>query len=729
MSAVAAHAYILGRLWPMTMPAVSTAPLPVGDPPTLDALSTSPGGAALGRALPGPLVWRLVAVAVLALALGAGGVGWWMARAATQQTMLRLQERQNDEVEGFARLLSSKVEQSQKMLRSVADNITPDMLDLPASLEWQLQQGLAAAQFFDTLMVARSDGLARVQLQQGRFVRSPVLDAQWRSVLERTLAEGKPQVAEWLTGGEDGARIVLTMPLLREGGSLLGVVAGTLRLQSQGLLPASLALPQRPETRLLVFARDGTILAHSNPVRVLGQVRDEPGLADALAPSGSPWADGLAGGLAEGLSSGGGTTRMLPHAMVSLAAMPLTQWTVARVSDTAFLLSPVQGVLRSAWGQALAGLAMLALLMAAWLLWLAHPLARLRQQARHLLQAQAALPRWPRQRGEMADLAAVFEGLVAAQAQQARQGQTLRAQWQALLAQVPAAVAVTRGGQIEAVGRHMALMLGYTPQELQGRDVPLLYTPLLRSSLSALEGPLCDGPAQVEQTLCLRRKDGSAVWVQAQGRPVREGEPALGMFWSMQELTAQRYDRNAVHWADTHDVLTGLDNRPGLELRLRAWAESALQPDAAGPGAGEPATAVLLFLDLDHFTFVNDGMGHAAGDAVLCDVARLLQRMVRGAGWVARLGGDEFAVLLPACSEAHAGTVAEQLRHAVQALEPTVQGRTWTLGMSVGMVVLAPGDLDVGAALHAADMACYDAKRAGRNCVRSRSVGRSTALT
>lgn len=137
---------------------------------------------------------------------------------------------------------------------------------------------------------------------------------------------------------------------------------------------------------------------------------------------------------------------------------------------------------------------------------------------------------------------------------------------------------------------------------------------------------------------------------------------------------------------------------------------------------------MVLFLDLDHFTVINDVAGHDAGDDVLRHVARVLEAQVRQAGWAARLGGDEFAVVLPGCTAGHGLAVAEQLRVAVQAWEPVYQGRSFTLGVSIGMVVLEEGLHDVASVLHAADMACYDAKRAGRNRVVRRAVQRPALL-
>ncbi|MCB1989537.1 MAG: cache domain-containing protein, partial [Burkholderiaceae bacterium] len=229
--------------------------------------------------MPGALALRLVVLAALAIALSGAVSGWLVARASGQEAVQRMVDQQTDEVEVFARLLASKIEQSQKVLRTVASGITPEMLELPASLEWLLQQGLPAVQFFDAMLVARQDGELRVNLQNGRFEKTSTLESSARDALRRTLVDGKPMVAELVASRSSDARIMFTMPLHRDDGTVLGVVAGMLRLQSQGLLPVSMAVPQRADTRLVVFTREGTILSHSDPARVMGQVRDEPGLA------------------------------------------------------------------------------------------------------------------------------------------------------------------------------------------------------------------------------------------------------------------------------------------------------------------------------------------------------------------------------------------------------------------------------------------------------------------
>ena len=696
-------------------------------PPT-DAAAAVADGAAHSWSWPGSLALRLVVLATLVVVLSGAVAGWLVAQASGQDAVRRMVDQQNDEVEVFARLLSSKIEQSQKVLRTVASGITPDMLDLPATLEWLLQQGLPAVQFFDSMLVVRHDGELRVNLDNGRFEKAAQLSPSARDALRRTLVDGKPMVVDLVADRSSDARIMFTMPLHREDGSVLGVLAGVLRLQSQGVLPVSMALPPRPDTRLLVFTRDGTILSHSDPARVMGRVGDEPGLAQVF----SQW-------LAQDSPvMGPAATQVLPGHVVSMAGMPLPQWMVARVSDSQAVLAPLQGAQRQAWGQVAGATALLVAVLAVLLLWLLQPLARLRDRAQHQLAPEgrgryAAMP-WPRASGEVGDLVQVFEGLQGQQAQQQQRHLSLEGQLQAILSSASVGIVISRGARLEALGRQACQMLGYQPEELQGQPTGMI----------CAAGADCDAlGARVQSAfaaqgvfdgdLCLRRKDGSPVWARVQGRAVNPAEPKTGTVWILEEMTAAHEERRQDAWVLSHDPLTQLDNRQGFEQRLRHLLHGLGQATDSAPapldGQGEAIPGVVLFLDLDHFTVINDVAGHDAGDDVLRHVARVLEAQVRQAGWAARLGGDEFAVVLPGCTAGHGLAVAEQLRAAVQAWEPVYHGRSFTLGVSIGMVVLDEGLHDVAGVLHAADMACYDAKRAGRNQVVRRAVQRAVAQT
>jgi len=125
----------------------------------------------------------------------------------------------------------------------------------------------------------------------------------------------------------------------------------------------------------------------------------------------------------------------------------------------------------------------------------------------------------------------------------------------------------------------------------------------------------------------------------------------------------------------------------------------------------------MLYLDLDQFKIVNDSCGHAAGDELLRQVAALLKNRLRASDSLGRLGGDEFGVLLDNCPPEHALKIAEQLRQAVIDYRFSSAQRSFTIGVSIGLVNLDEAFPDLTAVLNAADSACYVAKENGRNRV------------
>lgn len=678
--------------------------------------------------VPGTLVLRLVLVAVLAVMVSGVVSAWVVTRASGQEAMRRVVSQQTDEVEVVARLLASKIEQSQKVLRTVAAGITPGMLDSPSTLEWLLQQGLPAVQFFDAMQVARDNGELRLNLRAGRLQKASELDPAERDALRRTLVDGKPLVSELIAGRTSEARVMFTMPLHREDGTVLGVVAGALRLQSQGLLPPSMTLPAREDSRLIVFTRDGTILAHSDPTRIMGQVRDEPGLAPVYAQWQSQAQPVV----------GRGITHVQPDHVVSMAGMPLPQWIVARVSSSQALLEPLQGAQREAWWLAAASMALCMVVVAALMGWIAQPLAQLTHSARRMAQVPAAVgpdaphedTPWPRAQGEVGALVRVFQGLLRQARQQQSHMATLSGQFQAILDNAPVGIVISRQGVLDVVGRQACVMLGYAPGELVGRPARVLYTTDADyRRLGERVQTEFAAHGTFDGDVCFTRKDGTPVWARVQGRGVQPGELAGGTVWILEDITAAREAQVQQAWERSHDALTQLYNRAAFDERLGLLlAERSARPREALAAGQEPyGDGVVLFMDLDHFTVVNDIAGHDAGDDVLRHVARLLESQVRQIGWAARLGGDEFAVVLPGCALARGQAVAEQLRISVQSWEPSYQGRSFTLGVSIGLVVLDASLQDVPSVLYAADMACYDAKRAGRNRVETRHAREATA--
>ena len=128
-------------------------------------------------------------------------------------------------------------------------------------------------------------------------------------------------------------------------------------------------------------------------------------------------------------------------------------------------------------------------------------------------------------------------------------------------------------------------------------------------------------------------------------------------------------------------------------------------------------------VDADHFKAVNDRYGHAAGDATLRALADRLRERLRTEDVAGRFGGEEFVIGLPDADPEGAAAVAEAVRAAVAARPLTIAGRELTLTVSVGWATWE--DDDLGQLLARADGALYEAKAAGRDCVRPRADIRS----
>ena len=128
----------------------------------------------------------------------------------------------------------------------------------------------------------------------------------------------------------------------------------------------------------------------------------------------------------------------------------------------------------------------------------------------------------------------------------------------------------------------------------------------------------------------------------------------------------------------------------------------------------EPVTVVLL--DLDHFKRVNDGHGHAAGDAVLCAAADAVRREVRPGDLFARIGGEEFCLVLPGTGQEVGRMIAERMRQAFEA-QRIAGWPELRVTASFGLSAVRGGETTLAPAIARADGALYEAKRRGRNTV------------
>jgi len=206
------------------------------------------------------------------------------------------------------------------------------------------------------------------------------------------------------------------------------------------------------------------------------------------------------------------------------------------------------------------------------------------------------------------------------------------------------------------------------------------------------------------------RADGSRFWGTCIISPVKLGADNAGSqnryLMVVRDVTARRHSARELRRALTADHLTGVLNR-------RCFLERAEREIARPRQQGR--ACCLAMVDVDHFKSVNDTHGHAAGDAVLCAVAKLLRAGVRDGDLVGRLGGEEFAILMPATEPEFATAMAERIRAEVAALRLSYEGQALRVTISIG-VSGGPGT-DLKQLTANADAALYRAKRNGRDRV------------
>ena len=151
------------------------------------------------------------------------------------------------------------------------------------------------------------------------------------------------------------------------------------------------------------------------------------------------------------------------------------------------------------------------------------------------------------------------------------------------------------------------------------------------------------------------------------------------------------------------DPLTGAANG-------RTFYESVSQTVERSLRTEQPLT--LAYLDLDNFKWLNDKLGHAAGDQALCLLVQTIQQNLRATDVLARLGGDEFALLLPECGEMDARAILERIR---ERFSHEMQRRKWPVTLSIGATTFPQPVRNVDAMVRHVDALMFQAKKAGKN--------------
>lgn len=275
-------------------------------------------------------------------------------------------------------------------------------------------------------------------------------------------------------------------------------------------------------------------------------------------------------------------------------------------------------------------------------------------------------------------------------------------------------ITTDKKGRVRYMNPVAESLSGHTQQEATGQDIGKLLHLVDETSGEKVDSSVlqCLSDDTVTRAITGRilvKPDGDKIPIEENAAPIMDNSGnSIGAVLVFEDVSQTRELTRRLSYQASHDALTGLYNRSEFELRLH---------NALTDAHAQKQPVTLCYMDLDQFKLVNDTCGHIAGDQLLRQLAGKLQDVLRDCDTVARLGGDEFGVLLQDCSVEDAHRLATKLRKTVRDHHFVWDGKTFEVGVSIGVVPISTDTHDVTEALSAADVACYAAKEHGRGRV------------
>jgi len=266
-------------------------------------------------------------------------------------------------------------------------------------------------------------------------------------------------------------------------------------------------------------------------------------------------------------------------------------------------------------------------------------------------------------------------------------------------------------GEVQAINPAFTSITGYSEKEIKGSRLSILQSGRQDTAFYERMWNSINEHGFWHGEIWNRRKSGEIYpeWLTV-STVFDERREAINYVGVFSDISVIKQSQDQLEHLAYHDPLTGLPNRAMIRDRLEHAVERLHRSGAHG---------AVMFLDLDRFKAVNDSYGHSAGDRVLSEVAKRLKCRLREGDTLARLGGDEFVVLLEdLCNPQSVASVARDLIALFDEVFAIGDGRSVSLGLSIG-ICLFPEDADqTDDILQYADSALYQAKAGGRNTYR-----------
>jgi len=252
-----------------------------------------------------------------------------------------------------------------------------------------------------------------------------------------------------------------------------------------------------------------------------------------------------------------------------------------------------------------------------------------------------------------------------------------------------------------------ANILGYSDADLIDQPILDFIHPRERAAAQRLFESLASTPTkEAHGELRFRHKNGMWVWLEGFAQNLLHETSVNAIVLNYRDVTQRRMTEKQLEYRAHYDALTGLPNRVLFRDRV---VNGLAQANRNHRGLA------IMYLDLDHFKLVNDGLGHSFGDALLAAVASRLQKALRASDTISRIGGDEFSILINDATDSNA--VAAIARKMLDTLAQPfrIDDHYLYVTASVGISIYPSDGADVETLVKSADAAMYRAKELGRN--------------
>jgi len=261
-------------------------------------------------------------------------------------------------------------------------------------------------------------------------------------------------------------------------------------------------------------------------------------------------------------------------------------------------------------------------------------------------------------------------------------------------------------GRYLAVNDKFSSVYGIDPADISGRKNSDIYPESMAEQHEITDRVVLETAAEKRYDESIVTSDGKTMWVETVKVPIMKGDQIIGIAGVSRDITERKASEERIHFLAHYDMLTELPNRFMLFEKLAKLLAVARV---------EETQVAVFFVDLDRFKYINDTLGHTAGDALLQMVAERLRECSREVDIIARVGGDEFVIALAGIKD-HKDTAAIARKILAVVGRPyDIHGELVHVTPSLGISFYPKDGLDTAALIKNADRAMYQAKKAGRN--------------